>query len=90
MSLSEDKISHISHLILNKIKKDKIATFITEEAKVLKEIKTVIMNEMKIDVEIDAFVRGKIESYSRKIVEGSPEWEVLYKKFFGEESKKRR
>lgn len=90
MILSEDKISHISHLILNGIKKDNVATFITEEAKVLKEIKTVILSELKLEEEIDRFVREKLESYSRKIIEGSPEWEVLYKKFFGEESRKRR
>lgn len=90
MILSEDKISHISHLILNGIKKDNVATFIAEEAKVLKEIKMVIMNELKLEEEIDHFVKGKLESYSRKIFEGSPEWDVLYKKFFEEESKKRR
>lgn len=90
MILSNDKINHISHLILNGIKKDNVATFIAEEAKVLKEIKTVIMNELKLEEEIDHFVKGKLESYSRKIIEGSPEWDVLYKKFFEEEAKKRR
>lgn len=90
MILSEDKINHLSHLILNRIKKDNITTFITDEAKVLKEIKVVIMNELKLEEEIDHFVKRKLESYSRKIFEGSPEWEVLYKKFFEEESRKRR
>lgn len=90
MILSDDKINHISHLILNGIKNDNMATLITDEAKVLKEIKTVIINELRLEEEIDRFVKGKLESYSRKIFEGSPEWEVLYKKFFGEESKKRR
>lgn len=90
MILSDDKINHISHLILNGIKNDKMATLITDEAKVLKEIKTVIINELRLEEEIDHFVKGKLESYSKKIFEGSPEWEVLYKKFFEEESRKRR
>ena len=90
MILSDDKINHISHLILNGIKNDKMASLITDEAKVLKEIKTVIINELRLEQEIDHFVQEKLESYSKKIYEGSPEWEVLYKKFFEEESRKRR
>ena len=43
-----------------------------------------------MDDEIDAIVRKKLESYSRKIVEKSPEWDVLYQKFFKEELKKKR
>ena len=90
MILSDDRINHISHLILNGIKKDNLAALITDEAKVLKEIKTVIINELRLEQEIDHFVQEKLESYSKKIYEGSPEWEVLYKKFFEEESRKRR
>jgi hypothetical protein len=38
---------------------------------------------------MDAAARRKIESMSRQVAEGSPEWDVLYQKFFREEEVKR-
>lgn len=88
--LSVDKINHISHLILQGISKDNLADLLEEDTKVLREIKRIISNEMVVEDEVDAIVKRKIDSYSRKIAEGSPEWEVLYQKFFSEEMGKRR
>lgn len=44
---------------------------------------------MKIADSIDEIVRNKLASYSKKIYEGSAEWEVLYSKFFDEEVAKK-
>ena len=38
---------------------------------------------------IDATVRCTLNSYSRKIVEGSREWDVMYQKLYDEELAKR-
>ncbi len=90
MMLSEDKVSHITHLLLNGIKKDKPAKLLVEETKILKEIKRIINSEIRLDDEIDLIVRRKLDSYSKKIIEGGSEWSVLYQKFFREELNKRR
>jgi len=90
MGLSEDKISHLSHLILNALARGRRATLLVEEAKVLREIKRVIVNELRAEEAIDQAVRAKLASYSRPISEGSPEWEALYHKFFTEERQKRK
>ncbi|MGB9715192.1 MAG: DUF507 family protein [Thermodesulfovibrionales bacterium] len=89
MMLSEDKISHLSHVVFKGLTEKKLIEPIEEESKVRAEIKRVIIAELKIGEEIDAIVRKKLLSFSRKIAEGSPEWEVLYKKFFKEEEIKR-
>jgi hypothetical protein len=52
-------------------------------------MKRVIAKELKINADIDTSVRNKLNSYSKKIPEGSPEWEVLYQKFFHEEASKK-
>ena len=39
---------------------------------------------------IDATVRRKIASLSRRVAEGSPEWEVRYRQYLEEESRKRK
>jgi len=87
--LSEDKISHLSHIVLKGLRDKKLIEMIEDETKVRREIKRTIASEMKIGEEIDSVIRKKLQSFSRKIVEGSPEWEILYKKFFKEEEVRR-
>lgn len=89
MMLSDDKIVHLSHVLLKGLMEKKLFELIEEEGKVRAEIKRTIISEMKIGEEVDSVVRRKLQSFSRKIVEGSPEWEILYKKFFREEEVKR-
>ncbi len=89
MRLRDEKINHLSHLILNGLLKKDIAVLLDDEIKSIKEIKRVIMQELRVDEEVDEFVREKLHSYSRRIPEGSPEWEVMYRKFFQEEMGKR-
>ena len=86
--LSEDKISHLSHIILEVVKKSSLVTVQAEEGRVLKEIKRVLASEVAHEQEIDRKVKAKLASYSRGIVEGSAEWDVLYRKTFEEETRK--
>jgi len=87
--LSDDKISHLSHVLLRGLIERDVITVKEEEGKVRREIRRVIEAELKIGEEIDDTVRRKLQSYSRRIIEGSPEWEVLYRKTFEEEAARR-
>ena len=86
--LSEDKVSHLSHVILKAVKSNPLVQVKSEDGRILKEIKRVLAGELAHEEEIDRKVRAKLGSYSRGIVEGSPEWDVLYRKTFEEESRK--
>jgi hypothetical protein len=86
--LSEDKVSHLSHIILQAVKKTPAVTVTCDEGRLLKEIKRVLATELAQEEEIDRKVKAKLASYSRGIVEGSAEWEVLYRKTFEEEVRK--
>jgi hypothetical protein len=86
--LSDDKVSHLSHILLGTVKKSSLVRIKSEESKVLREIKRVLAVELAQEDEIDRKVRTKLASYSRGIVEGSPEWDVLYRKTFEEELRK--
>jgi len=86
--LSEDKVSHLSHLILNEVKRNPAVQIRSDEERVLKEIKRVLAAELTQEEEIDRKVRARLGSYSRGIVEGSGEWDVLYRKIFEEETRK--
>jgi hypothetical protein len=89
MMLSDDKISHLSHVLLKGLLERKLVALIEDEGKVRAEIKKTVVSELKIGEDIDAAVRKKLQSFSKKIVEGSSEWEILYRKFFREEEIKR-
>ncbi len=89
MIISEDRISHISHLIVDKIWQNDLVDFPTEP-RALQRIKLSISEFFTNTEELDQAVRRKLASYSQSKVPGSREWEILYKKFYEEESAKRR
>jgi len=89
MMLSDDKISHLSHIILKGLIGQKLVGPVQDEAAVRREIKRTIVSELKIGEEIDELVRKKLQSFSKKLIEGTPEWEVLYRKYFREEEIKK-
>lgn len=86
--LTEDKVSHLSHVILTTMKKAPGVRLKRTDEQVLKEIKKVLVDELAQEQRIDRTVRAKLASYSRGLVEGSAEWDVLYRKTFEEETRK--
>ncbi len=86
--LSEDKVSHLSHVILTAVKKHGGTTVKSPDERILKEIKRVLGVELAQEQGIDQKVRATLASYSRGIVEGSAEWDILYRKTFEEETRK--
>ena len=88
MRLSADKVSHLSHIILKDLmEKDAIEVF-TDDGPIRHEIRDVMIKELKLAEEVDKKVSAKLESYSKKIYEGTSEWDVLYQKFYDEEMSK--
>ncbi|HWF60394.1 MAG TPA: DUF507 family protein [Nitrospira sp.] len=86
--LSEDKVSHLSHVILLAVKQHVGTRVKSDDARLLKEIKRVLSAELVQEQEIDRKVKAKLASYSRGIIEGSNEWDVMYRKAFEEETRK--
>ncbi|MBA2486199.1 MAG: DUF507 family protein [Nitrospira sp.] len=87
--ISDDKASHLAHLVLGEFKKNPQCRLTEDDGKVLREIKRVVAAELALETEIDKKVRTRLASYSRHIVEGSAEWDVMYRKACEEEQKKR-
>ena len=85
MKLSREKILQLSHLILNYIETDDGIDYFDEPQEIRQQVVRIIESEMRTDEAIDALVRRKIESLKRGVLEGSSEWDVLYRKYFEEE-----
>ncbi|WP_447972689.1 DUF507 family protein [Nitrospira sp. Kam-Ns4a] len=90
MLLSEEKFTHLSHVVLSCLKTTPAAKLTGDDARALKEIKRVLAAELAKEEEVDRAVRARLASYSRPIVEGSQEWDVLYRKAFEEEQRRRK
>jgi len=85
VKLSRDKMIQLSHRVLEYMNEDERVEFFAEPQEIRQQVFRLIEAEMRVDEAIDAAVRRKIESQKRAIVEGSDEWDVLYRKYFEEE-----
>ena len=90
MKLSREKVLHLSHLVLAQLDRDDGVEYFDEPQEIRQTIVKIIMDEMRNDEVIDTLVRRKLESQKRGIVEGSDEWDVLYRKYYEEEVAKHR
>jgi hypothetical protein len=90
VKLSREKVIRLSHLIFNELNQDEEVEFYADPQEIRQEIFKIISDEMRADEAIDAIVRRKIESQKRVIVEGSDEWDVLYRKYYEEETTRHR
>ncbi|HXF75964.1 MAG TPA: DUF507 family protein [Methylomirabilota bacterium] len=87
--LSESRISHLAHLIMNGVRQAKLAEF-PNEGRALAETKQVLHDFFQREDQIDDIVRKKIASLSRPVPPGSREWDILYRKYFEEEARRHR
>jgi hypothetical protein len=88
MKLSRDKITDISHKLVAAMKKSR-------EVRVKKDVNDVRLDIVKAFTEIlqveekaDRAARDKVRSMKRDIPEGSEEWDILQKRYYGEELKR--
>ena len=87
--LSDDKVTHMSHVILKALMDKDVIDIIEEEGTVRHAIRRVINQQLKAGSDMEDAVRHKIESLSRGVAEGSPEWDTLYDKYMREEELRR-
>lgn len=88
MIISEDRQSHLAHVITDAIWNDDLVDY-SDEDQALRLAKKAIAEFVKEDMDIDQKAREKVASLKRGVVEGSPEWDILYRKYYEEERSKR-
>ena len=87
--LSESRISHLAHLVLESLTKSNLAEF-PSDGRSLTETKQILQQFFHFEDQLDDVVRRKISTLSRQVPHGSREWDVLYRKYYEEESRKHR
>jgi hypothetical protein len=85
MRLSREKVQLLSHQISDKLASMDEVQFIEDRNTIRLAVFDIINKWLKKEEAVDLEARRKIESQTRKIPEGSAEWDILYRKYYDEE-----
>ncbi len=85
--LSDNRIAALARGVLRVIIAE--GEVLSERA-ALVEAKRILAEHFQREDKIDELVRRKIASLSRQVPQGSSEWEILYRRYFEEEMRKRK
>ena len=89
MKLSRDKITDVSHKLIDMLKKSRELRLKNKDSNVVRlEIVRVMTDLMMVEDKADRASKTKIRSQKREIPEGSEEWDVLHRRYYSEELKK--
>ena len=89
MILSEDKQTHLAHVIIDGLYQDDLVEY-TDEDNAIREAKRAVVDFVKSETSMDETVRNKIATLKRGVLEGSREFDLLYKKYYDEELQRHR
>ena len=88
MRLSRDKVNRLAHTVADTLADLPDVDFVEDRNSIRLEARRLLEELLKEEAKIDAAARQKIESQRRTILEGSQEWDILYRKYYNEEVKK--
>jgi len=86
--LSRDKVNKLAHVITDALADMDQVDFIEDRNTIRLEVRKILEELLMQEARIDQSARQKIESQKRTILEGSQEWDILYRKYYNEEVKK--
>jgi hypothetical protein len=84
MRLSREKTVRVSHKIIDVLVSLDEVDFIEDRDTIRLEIVNILTALLKVEEQVDTEVRTKITSQKREILEGSEEWDLLYRKYYAE------
>ncbi|HYV74604.1 MAG TPA: DUF507 family protein [Candidatus Binatia bacterium] len=88
MRISREKVNKLAHAVADTLAEMESVDFIEDRNTIRLEARRILEGLMAEEAKIDAAARQKIESQRRTILEGSQEWDILYRKYYNEEVKK--
>ncbi len=88
MRLSREKIIRISHQVTDELVKSDEVEFIEDRETIRNQIVQILHALLRDEEKVDAEVRKKISSQKKEILEGSEEWDILFRKYYAEEMRR--
>lgn len=88
MRVSRDKLNKIAHTIADTLAEVPECDFLEDRNTIRQEARKILEKLLMDELKLDQAARLKIASQRKIIVEGSQEWDILYRKYYNDEVKK--
>ena len=88
MRVNRDKANKVAHVVADALADMGEVEFLEDRNTIRLEIRKILEELLHQEEKIDQAARHKIENQKRTILEGSQEWDILYRKYYNEEVKK--
>ena len=88
MRITDDKLNKIAHVVADTLAEIDEVDFLEDRNTIRQEARKILGKLLTDELKIDAAARLKISSQRKIILEGSQEWDILYRKYYNDEVKK--
>jgi uncharacterized protein len=88
MRISRDKLNKLAHTVADTLAEIDAVGFNEDRNTIRQEARKALETLLTQEAAIDTAARAKIASQRKIILEGSQEWEILYRKYYNEEVRK--
>jgi hypothetical protein len=82
MRLTREKTVRLSHKVIDFLVSSSDVDFTEDRDTIRTEIVNILNALLKVEEQVDTEVRAKIASQKKEILEGSEEWDILYRKYY--------
>src|ERR1700691_6775193 len=82
MRLSREKTVRLSHRIIDFHVSSEDVDFVEDRDTIRHEVVNILNSLLKLEEQVDTEARAKIASQKKEILEGSEEWDILYRKYY--------
>jgi len=86
--ISRDKLNKLAHTVADTLAEIDEVDFLEDRNTIRQEARKALEKLLEQETKIDAAARMKISSQRKIIMEGSQEWDILYRKYYNDEVKK--
>ena len=88
MRISRDKLNKLAHVVADTLAETAEVDFLEDRNTIRQEARKALEKLLMEETKIDAAARLKITSQRKIILEGTQEWDILYRKYYNDEVKK--
>ena len=88
MRITRDKLNKLAHVVADTLAETDECDFLDDRNTIRQEARKALETLLLAEMKIDAAAKQKIASQRKIIMEGSQEWDILYRKYYNEEVKK--
>src|SRR2546423_1537920 len=87
-SSASEKTMRLSHIVTDVLVASEEVEFVEDRDTIRQKTVQILQDLLKEEEAVDAEIRKKISSQKKEVLEGSEEWDVLYRKYYAEEMRR--